>query len=94
VNGQNVLCMRIEHLLFLHSVSFLPMMLRSLLEANGQTARMTWYPDYFNTKTNLDYVGRIPNIVYYGADAMKETARKYCDGVRRRDRRHLITRAY
>jgi hypothetical protein len=75
MNGQKFMCMRLEHLLFLDSVSFLPMALRSLPEAFGLTASKSWYPHYFNTKANMDYVGRIPDIRYYGADAMKDSER-------------------
>jgi len=30
----------------------------------------SWYPHYFNTEVNLDYVGPIPHIKYFGADEM------------------------
>jgi hypothetical protein len=63
MKGQKVLCMRMEHLLFLNSVTFLPMALRNLPEAFGLTASKSWYPHYFNTKANMDYVGRIPGIM-------------------------------
>jgi len=33
-------------------------------------------PHYWNTKTNLDYVGPIPHIKYFGADDMSEAERK------------------
>jgi hypothetical protein len=76
VNGQKLMCMRMEYSVFLDSVSFLPMALRNLSEAFGLTASKSWYPHYFNKQANMDYVGRIPDIRYYGADAMKESERK------------------
>jgi len=38
MNGQKIMCMGIEHLVFLDSVSFLPFLLRKLPEAFGLTA--------------------------------------------------------
>jgi hypothetical protein len=61
-----------EHLVFLYSVSFMPYALRKLPEAFGLIASKTWYPHYFNTKANMHYVGKIPDISSYGADAMSD----------------------
>jgi G:T-mismatch repair DNA endonuclease (very short patch repair protein) len=47
-----------------------------LPEAFGLFAYKSWYPHYFNTKANLDYVGPIPDIKYYGVDEMVEAERK------------------
>jgi len=49
--------MKVEYIVFLDSVSFLPCSLRNLLEAYGLTASKSWYPRYFNTEKNLDYIG-------------------------------------
>ena len=65
-----------EHLLFLDSSSYLPMPLRKLPEAFGLTVTKSWYPHYFNTKENLDYVGPMPDTAYFGADEMKELERR------------------
>jgi len=75
LNGQMIVCMTIEHLTFLDSVSFLPMALRKLPEAFGLTAIKSWYPHFFNTQANRDYVGAIPGIEQYGADQMSESER-------------------
>ena len=40
------------------------MPLRKLPEAFGLQASKSWFPHYFNTKTNLDYVGPIPDTKY------------------------------
>jgi len=61
--------MKMEHLVFLDSVSFLPCALRKLPEAFGLQASTSLYPHYFNTEENLDYVGQMPDI-YYGVDEM------------------------
>jgi len=65
-----------EHLVFLDSVSFLPCSLRKLPEAFGLAASKTWYPHYFNTEENLDYVGAIPDASYNGANEMSESERR------------------
>jgi len=65
-----------EHLLFLDSVSFLLCALRKLPEAFGMFASKSWYPHYFNTRENLNYVDSIPDMTYYGVDDMQEEERK------------------
>ena len=39
-------------------------------------ATKSWYPHDFNTEENLDYVGPIPDIWYYGVDEMSGGDRK------------------
>ena len=68
--------MKIHHTQFQDTVSYMPIPLRKLPEAFGLTAPKSWYPHYFNTKANLDYVGPIPDIEYYGADEMSEGERR------------------
>jgi len=70
------MCMKMEHLVFLGSVSFLPCHLRKLPEAFGLTASKSWYPHFFNTEENLDYVGPIPDVSYYGMNEMSEAERR------------------
>jgi len=60
--------MRTQHLHFIFL--YLPMPLCKLPEAFGLSPSKSWYPHYFNTKANLDYVGLIPDIKYYGSDEM------------------------
>jgi hypothetical protein len=66
--------MKIEHLVFFDSVSFLPCPLRKLPQVFGLTARKSWYP-HLNTEENLNYVGPIPAVSYYGANEMGEAQR-------------------
>jgi len=54
----------------------MPMPLRKLPEAFGLQASKSLYPHYFNTKANLEYVGPIPDIKYYSADAMSKGERR------------------
>ena len=69
--------MKIEHLVFLDSVSFRPCSLRKLPEAFGLTTSKSCYPHYCNTEENLDYIGPIPDASYYGANEMSESKRRY-----------------
>ena len=75
MNGLKIMCMRVEHLVFLHSVSFLPFALRKLPEAFRLMVAKLWYPHYFHRLANLDYVGKIPDITYYGIDEMSASER-------------------
>jgi len=68
--------MKIHHIQFLDSVSHMPMPLRKLPEGFELQASKSWFPNMFNTKANLDYVGPIPDIEYYGADEMSERERR------------------
>ena len=71
-----IMCMNLEHLVFLDSLSFLPYALRKLPQAFGLSASKSWYPHYFNTRENLNYVGPISDMAYYGVDEMREEERK------------------
>ena len=49
LNGQKIICVKIHHVTFLDSISFMPMALRKLTEAFGLSATKSWYPHLFNT---------------------------------------------
>ena len=68
LNGIKIVSMKIEHMLIIDSVSYLPMPLRNLPVAFGLSVTKSWYPHYFNTNKNLNYVGPIPDVSYYGVD--------------------------
>jgi len=76
LNGLQIVSMNIEQMLFIDSVSYLPMPLRKLLEAFGLVATKSWYPHYFNKDTNLKYVGPIPDVSYFGVDEMSISERR------------------
>jgi len=76
ISGLMIMCKKMEHLVFLDSVYFLPCALLKLPEAFGLLASKSWYPHYFNTRENLNYVGPIPDMTYYGVDDMREDERK------------------
>jgi len=56
MSGLKFMCMNLEHVVFLESESFLSCALRKLPEAFGLSASKSWYPHYFNTWENLNYV--------------------------------------
>jgi len=76
MNGLKIMCINIENLVFLDSVSFLLCPLRKLSEAYGLTASKSWYPHYFNTERNLDYTCPIPEVKYYCENEMGEEERR------------------
>ena len=71
-NGLNIISMKMEHLVLLDSVSFLPCVLRKVPVAFGLQAAKSWYLHYFHIEDNLDYVGPMPYIFYYFEDEMVE----------------------
>ena len=60
--------------MLLDIVSFLPFALRKVPETFGIKVAKWWYPHYFNTRANLDYVGEIPDM-YYCVDEMSASER-------------------
>ena len=62
--------MKMEHLVFLDCVSFIPCALRILPEAFGLRATKSCHPHCINTEDNLDYFGPMTDISYYGVDEM------------------------
>jgi len=77
MKGIKIMCMKIQHLVFLDSVLFLPFpLLRKLPEAFGLSASKSCYPQYFNTEENLDYVSPNPDVTFYGANEMGESESK------------------
>jgi len=52
------------------------MPLRKLPEAFGLSVTKSWYPHFFNTKENLNYLGPIPDMSQFGVDEMGESERK------------------
>jgi hypothetical protein len=75
MNGLKIMCMKFEHMVFVDSVSFLPLALRKLPEAFGLSSSKSWYSHYFNTKENMEYVGSMPAVSMYGVNQMSESER-------------------
>jgi hypothetical protein len=68
--------MKFEHMVFLDSISYMPLPLRKLREAFGLPSSKSWYPHYLNKMENLDYIGPIPDTSYYGVSGMSESERR------------------
>jgi len=76
MNGLKIICVKVEHLVFLDSVSCLTCPLHKLPEAYVLTASKSWYTYYFKTEENFDYIYPIPDIEYYGVNEMGEEERR------------------
>ena len=76
MKGLKRISMKLELLVFLNSLSFLPCTLRNLPKPFGLDTSNSWYPHYFNTIVNLEYVGTITSISYYGVEEMSSADRK------------------
>ncbi|GFG35830.1 hypothetical protein Cfor_01158 [Coptotermes formosanus] len=72
-NGVKIMCMKVELITFLDSLNYLPFPLRKLPDEFGLMSRKSWYPHYFNTPENLNYVLAIPDVSYHGFDAMSHS---------------------
>ena len=76
LNGLKIVSMKIEHLFFIDRIPYLPMPLHKLPEAFGLSTTKSLYPHFFNKNTNLDYVGHIPDVSYFGFDEMGISERR------------------
>ena len=76
MNGVKIISMKVHHIQLIDSVLFLPMPLLKLPGAFGLSVSTAWYPHHFNKKENLNYVGSIPDVEYFGTDAMGESERR------------------
>lgn len=65
------------NLTFVDSLNFLPMKLAKIPEAFGlQELCKGYFPHFFNTKANQNYVGPYPELKYYGYDFMSSGERR------------------
>jgi hypothetical protein len=70
MDGSKILSMKVEGLIFLDSLNFLPMSLKNMPKSFDLSCKKGYYPHFFNTAKNLVYEGRYPEPFYYGADYM------------------------
>jgi len=75
MDSSKILSMVVENLHFLDSVNDLPMSLKSMPKSFDVTLKKGYYPHFFNTASNLNYVGVYPEPIYYGADSMSADER-------------------
>ena len=71
MNGQKIMCLKVENVTLLNILSYLAMPIRNFPEAFGLTAEKSWYPHLFNTAENINYVGPAPDVSYYDVDRMR-----------------------
>jgi len=76
MNGQKIICLKVENVTWLDSLNYLAMPLRKLPEAFGLTPVKSWCPRLFNTAENMKHVGHAPDVSYYDVDQMHEPERK------------------
>ena len=76
MNGQKIMCMKVEGMTWLDSLNYMAIPLRKLAEAFGLASVNSWYPHLFNTAENMNYVGPMPDVSYYGLDQTSHSERK------------------
>jgi hypothetical protein len=64
MDGTKILSMCVEHIDFLDSLNVLPMCLKSMPKSFELTCKKGYYPHFFNTADNFDYVGPYPEPKY------------------------------
>ncbi|XP_056022075.1 uncharacterized protein LOC130054965 [Ostrea edulis] len=71
LNGSKILCMGVFGLRFIDSYNFLPFALAKMPSAFGLTElKKGYFPHFFNTEQNQNYVGPYPDAHYYNPDDM------------------------
>jgi hypothetical protein len=76
MNGQKIMCLKVENVTWLDSLNYLTKPLRKLPEEFGLTAQKSSYPHLFNTTENMNCVGPTPDVSYYDVEQMHESERK------------------
>jgi hypothetical protein len=67
--------MVVENFHFLNSLNCLPMSLKKIPKSFDLTCKKGYYPHFFNTANNTNYVGPYPDPEFYGADFMSADER-------------------
>ncbi|XP_048252721.1 uncharacterized protein LOC125380975 [Haliotis rufescens] len=85
MRGQQILQMKVGRVTFKDSLNFLSMPLKNFPKTFGLSElQKGYFPHFFNTAANEDYVGPYPPVESYGADSMSITDReafmKWYDG--------------
>lgn len=77
VNGAKILCMEVKGVKFIDSMAFLPMPLSGFVKAFGlKELKKGFFPHFFNTRNNQDYVGTIPPKNFYDPQGMSPERKK------------------
>nr|XP_022311186.1 uncharacterized protein LOC111116481 [Crassostrea virginica] len=76
MNGTKILSMQALDLKFIHSFNYLPFALAKMPSAFGlKELKKGYFPHFFNTKANQNYVGPYPAASFYGPNDMTSSAR-------------------
>ena len=79
-NGGKVLCLKVGSIRFIDSMSFLPMALADFEKTFELTElKKGFFPHFFNTPDNQDYIGPLPPKNMYGPHTMSIKRRKKFD---------------
>lgn len=77
--GSKIMSMHVSrglNMRILDSLNFLPMKLSKVPEAFGlQELKKGYFPHYFNKTENQNYIGKLPDMSYYGFDSMSAKER-------------------
>ena len=76
MNGQKIMCVKVEGMTWLDSLNYMAIPLRKQAEAFGLASKNSWCPHLFNTAENMNYVVPMPDASYYGLDQMSHSERK------------------
>ena len=66
MDGSKILSMFVENLHFLDALNYLPISLKSVPKSFDLACKKDYYPHFFKTANNLDYVGLYPEPKIYG----------------------------
>ena len=76
MNGAKIMSMEVCSLKFIDSLNFIPLPLSRFPKTFGiSELKKGYFPHFFNTWANQDYIGKIPDASFYGPDSMTETQR-------------------
>ena len=95
MNGSKIMSMTAGNIRFKDSCNFMAFPLAALPKAFGLTElKKGYFPHFFNTEANADYIGVYPPAMYYNPDGMKPEVRRdfeqwYQEQVRKGEIFHL-----
>lgn len=76
MNGSKILQIRCGRYRFIDSLNFFSVPLSKLPSMFSlNCSSKGYYPHFFNTPENFNYIGSIPDVSFYGSDSMKEDER-------------------
>uniref|UniRef100_A0ABD2WZ65 DNA-directed DNA polymerase n=1 Tax=Trichogramma kaykai TaxID=54128 RepID=A0ABD2WZ65_9HYME len=78
LNGHNIILLQYGRTIFIDSLNYFHMKLSALPRAFGlpESKKKGYFPHFFNTLENKEYVGPMPAASFYGLDAMSTSERE------------------